>query len=345
MNCIRIGEKMEVSLVQISASFFDILGLCRPYAMKDHRIENSNNISMFKNYFKITYRNLLRQKVYSFLNLSGLAIGLACSILIFLYVQDELSYDRFHEKSDRTYRLLEHFQDEGNGEHSASQPFPAGPTFQSEYPDEVAYAVRLFNFQSPSLALANKESDKAFNESRVFFADSTFLDVFDFNLISGSRETALDNPNSILITASMARKYFPDEDPLGKFLELQGIHNLKVVGVLEDSPKNAHFQFDFIISFSSLKTMVWWSISKKLVLESVLDVCCSRKKMSPKIKSSRVFQNSLISIFLVLSKNTSHLNFNHSQIYICTQISIMRLKRTAILIVFTFSVLSHFLCC
>ncbi len=243
------GSKLSADL----RFFFDILGLCRPYAMKDHRIENSNNISMFKNYFKITYRNLLRQKVYSFLNLSGLAIGLACSILIFLYVQDELSYDRFHEKSDRTYRLLEHFQDEGNGEHSASQPFPAGPTFQSEYSDEVAYAVRLFNFQSPSLALANKESDKAFNESRVFFADSTFLDVFDFKLISGSRETALDNPNSILITTSMARKYFPDEDPLGKFLELQGIHNLKVVGVLEDSPKNAHFQFDFIISFSSLK--------------------------------------------------------------------------------------------
>lgn len=208
---------------------------------------------MFKNYFKITYRNLLRQKVYSFLNLSGLAIGLACSILIFLYVNDELSYDRFHEKSDRIYRMVEHFEDEGNGEHSASQPFPTGPTLQSEYPTEVVQAVRLFNFQSPTLALSNKEADKAFNESRVFFADSTFLDVFDFNLISGNQETALDNPNSILITASMARKYFPDEDPMGKFLELQGRQNLEVVGVLEDSPKNAHFQFDFIISFSSLK--------------------------------------------------------------------------------------------
>lgn len=233
--------------------FLDVLGLCRPFAMKNHKIENSNSISMFRNYFKITYRNLFRQKVYSFLNLSGLAIGLACSLLIFLYVNDELSYDRFHEKSDRIFRVLEHFQSEGNGEHSASQPFPAGPTLQSEYPSEIAQAVRLFNFQSPTLALSNKESDKAFNESRVFFADSTFLGVFDFNLISGNRESALDNPNSILITASMARKYFPEEDPMGKFLELQGRQNLEVVGVLEDSPKNAHFQFYFIISFSSLK--------------------------------------------------------------------------------------------
>lgn len=208
---------------------------------------------MFKNYFKTTYRGLLRQKVYSFLNLSGLAIGLACSILIFLYVNDELGYDRFHSKSDRIYRVLEHFESEGNGEHSASQPFPAGPTLQSEYPSEIAQAVRLFNFQSPTLALSNKEADKAFNESRIFFADSTFLSVFDFKLLAGNRETALDNPSSILITTSMAKKYFPGEDPVGKFLELQGRQNLQVVGVLEDAPKNAHFQFDFIISFSSLK--------------------------------------------------------------------------------------------
>ncbi|MEP1097040.1 MAG: FtsX-like permease family protein [Cyclobacteriaceae bacterium] len=246
---IENGSKVKADI----RFLFDVVGLCRPFALKNHKITNSNSISMFRNFFKITYRNLLRQKVYSFLNLSGLAIGLACSILIFLYVNDELSYDRFHEKSDRIYRVLEHFESEGNGEHSASQPFPAGPTLQSEYPSEIAQAVRLFNFQSPTLALSNKEADKAFNESKVFFVDSTFLDVFDFKLISGNRESALDDPNVILITASMARKYFPDEDPMGKFLELQGRQNLEVVGVLEDSPKNAHFQFDFIISFSSLK--------------------------------------------------------------------------------------------
>lgn len=243
------GNKLRADL----RFWLDVLGLCRPFAMRNHKIENTNSIAMFKNYFKITYRNLLRQKVYSFLNLSGLAIGLACSILIFLYVNDELSYDRFHEKSDRIYRVLEHFESEGNGEHSASLPFPTGPTLQSEYPSEITQAVRLFNFQSPTLAVANKEAEKAFNESRVFFADSTFLKVFDFELLTGSKETALDNPGSVLITRSMARKYFPDEDPVGKFLEIQGRQNVQVVGVLEDSPTNAHFQFDFIVSFSTLK--------------------------------------------------------------------------------------------
>ncbi len=233
--------------------WIDVIGLCRPFAFKKSNSENSNTIAMWRNYFKITYRNLFRQKVYSFLNLSGLAIGLACSILIFLYVSDELSYDRFHEKSDRIYRVLEHFESEGNGEHSASLPFPTGPTLQQEFPDQIAQSVRLFNFQSPTLALANKAADKAFNESRVFFADSTFLKVFDFELLVGNKETALDAPNTILITASMAKKYFPEQDPVGKNLELQGRQNLEVVGVFRDPPKNAHFQFDFIISFSSLK--------------------------------------------------------------------------------------------
>ncbi|MEQ9301449.1 MAG: FtsX-like permease family protein [Cyclobacteriaceae bacterium] len=231
----------------------DVITLCRPFAFKKQPIENTNTMAMLRNYFKITYRNLFRQKVYSFLNISGLAIGLACSILIFLYVSDELSYDRFHEKSERIYRVLERFESEGNGEHSASLPFPTGPTLQQEFPDQIAQSVRLFNFQSPTLALANKVADKAFNESRVFFADSTFLNVFDFELLVGNKETALDDPNTILITASMAKKYFPEEDPVGKNLELQGRQNLEVVGVFRDPPKNAHFQFDFIVSFSSLK--------------------------------------------------------------------------------------------
>ncbi|WP_185154527.1 ABC transporter permease [Fulvivirga sp. M361] len=208
---------------------------------------------MLKNYFKVTWRNFVRQKVYSLLNVSGLAIGLACFILTFLYIQDELSYDRFHTKSDRTYRVLERFESEGVGEHSASLPFPAGSTLKNDFPRQVEHSVRLFNFQSPTLALSNKPADKAFNESKIFFADSSFLDVFDFQLLAGNRKNVLDQPNSILITPSMAKKYFADEDPMGKLLEFQGSQNLKVTGILEDAPLNAHFQYDFIISFSSLK--------------------------------------------------------------------------------------------
>ena len=208
---------------------------------------------MLKNYLKVTYRNFLRQKVYSLINLSGLAIGIACCVLICIFIYDELSYDTFHTKSDRIYRVLEKFESEGVGEHSASLPFPTGPALQTDFSRQVEQVVRFFNFQSPSLALANKAADKGFNEPNIFFADSTFFKVFDFKLISGDKSTALDDPNSILITRSMAKKYFEDEDPMGKVLEFQGNQNLMVTGVLEDTPSNAHFQFDFIASFSSLK--------------------------------------------------------------------------------------------
>lgn len=232
--------------------FIDILGLCRPFAFRKRR-HNSNQIAMLKNYLKITYRNFIKQKVYSTLNVSGLAIGIACSILILMYINDELSYDKFHSKSHRTYRVLEKFESEGVGEHSASLPFPSGPALKNDFERQVEHMVRFFNFQSPSLALSNTAADKGFNESNIFFADSTFFNVFDFELIGGSRETALAEPNSIIITRSMAKKYFSEEDPMGKTLEFQGNQNLLVTGVMEDTPKNAHFQIDFVISFSSLK--------------------------------------------------------------------------------------------
>ncbi len=208
---------------------------------------------MFYNYLKVTYRNFINQKVYSTINISGLAIGLTCFILIFLYIQDELSYDQFHDKSEHTYRLVEHFESEGVGEHSASQPFPAGPTLAADFDAQIVAMTRMFNFQSPSLALANREKERAFNESRIFFVDSTFFDVFDFELLVGDRETVIDEPNSILLTELMVAKYFGEENPLGKVLEFQGNQNLKVTGILADTPLNSHFQFDFLGSFSSLK--------------------------------------------------------------------------------------------
>ncbi len=230
----------------------EVLDLFRPFAIK--RFPKINNTIMFKNYFTVTYRNFSRQKVYSLLNIGGLAIGLTCFILTFLYIEDELSYDRFHTNSDRIYRVLERFESEGVGEHSASLPFPTGPTLQQEFSADIKQSVRLFNFQSPTLTLANKSEDKAFNESRVFFADSSFLEVFDFKLLKGNRKTALDQPNTLLITESMADKYFSGQEPIGQTLEFQGTQNLEVGGILEDAPENAHFQYDFIISFSSLKS-------------------------------------------------------------------------------------------
>ena len=230
--------------------FFEVFDLLRPFAIKMPM--GTTQISMFHSYFKVTYRNIINQKVFSFINISGLAIGLTCFLLIFLYIQDELSYDRFHTDSEDIYRLAELFESDGVGEHSASVPFPTGPVLMQEFPAEVKGQVRFFNFQSPTVALANREADKAFNESRFFFADPSFLEVFDFEMVAGDPTSALDNPEALLITESMAKKYFGDEDPVGQLLEFQGRQPLQVTGVLKDAPDNVHFQFDFIASFSSL---------------------------------------------------------------------------------------------
>ncbi|WP_165824115.1 ABC transporter permease [Pseudochryseolinea flava] len=207
---------------------------------------------MYKNYFQVFKRNLLRQKAYAALNIFGLAIGLACFVLISLYIRDEMSFDRMHTKSDRIFRMHEILESEGVGERSASLPFPVAEALQVDFPDQVEQYVRFFNFQSPALAMSTIDHEKEFYESRAFFTDSTFFDVFDFNLITGSKATALDHTNSVIITQSMAKKYFGDTNPMGKYLVFQGEHNLLVTGVLEDVPQSTHFQFDFLISFSTL---------------------------------------------------------------------------------------------
>lgn len=231
---------------------FDVMDLFRPFAINRDRNSPFSTFTLLENYFKVSYRNFLRQKVYSSINVAGLAIGLACFILIFLYIQDELSYDKFHTKHDRIYRLVEHFESEGVGEHSASQPFPVAHTLHTDFPGQVEEVVRLFNFQSPSLSLSNVSREREYNESRIFLVDSTFFKIFDFKLLKGDIRHALSEPNSILLTKSMVEKYFGDEDPMGKVLQFQGDQDLLVKGVLEDAPLNAHFQFDFLISFSTL---------------------------------------------------------------------------------------------
>jgi putative ABC transport system permease protein len=208
---------------------------------------------MFKNYFTIFKRSLIKQKGYSFLNVFGLAIGIACFFLICFYIRDEFSYDRFHGKADRIFRMHEIFESDGVGERSASLPFPVAEAILNDYKGQVEQSVRFFNFQSPSLALATINNAKEFNESRLFFTDSTFFNVFDFNLIEGDKKSALRETNTIVLTEQMAKKYFGDQSPIGKYLRFQGSTNLLITGVLENVPTNAHFQFDFLVSFSTLK--------------------------------------------------------------------------------------------
>jgi putative ABC transport system permease protein len=210
---------------------------------------------MLKNYFKTALRNLLNNKTYSLINIAGLAIGIACFMLIYLFVKDELSYDKFHSKADRIFRLTEKIDLEGQGgEHSSSNPFPVMRAMLTDYPQYIEEGVRLFDFQQPTLTL--QYEDQRFNEKKIFFADSTFFKVFDFPLEAGDKNNVLANPNSIVLTKNLANKYFGDENAMGKTLIYEGTVNLLVTGIFGDLSSQSHFDFDCLISFSTVNQII-----------------------------------------------------------------------------------------
>lgn len=232
----------------------DVLLLFRPEIIKHFQFPHYsfNQFYMLKHYLKIAWRNTLRERMYALINIIGLAIGIASCLIIVLYVNDELSYDRFHTKADRIYRANEFIEGPDASERSASMPFPFGTAIVNDFPHLIESSVRLFNYQAPTLALAYEEGEKAFNEPNLFFVDSTFFKVFDFPLVEGDTATALANPHSIVITESMATKYFEGEDPIGKVLKFRGQMDLIVTAIAKDVPANSHVHFDFLVSFSSL---------------------------------------------------------------------------------------------
>ena len=203
---------------------------------------------MLKNYLKIALRNILRHKGYSLINVLGLAIGMACCILILLYVQDELSYDRYHENADRVYRLATDRIVGDKSIQSAQTPTAWGPALVSDY-SEVVSMVR---FKTPNSRWLIKYEEKEFWEKGFFFADSTVFDIFSYSFVQGNPRTALNGPNKVVINESTARKYFGDDNPMGKIFNAEDFLMLTVTGIVEDMPENSHFHYDFLVSFASL---------------------------------------------------------------------------------------------
>jgi len=211
--------------------------------------------SLLPNHLKVAIRNVKNNRLTTLLNVGGLAIGLACFILIAMYVWDELGYDRFHRHADRIYRINDIRMTDGVGESMASTVTPAAEALLNDYPGQIEEAVRLFNFATPSLAVSyHTESGeiKKFNESGFYFADPGFFDLFDFPLAEGNPETALSAPYTVVLTREMARKYFGNENPIGKTLRFEDKRDLTVTGVLENIPYNSHIQVDFLASFQTL---------------------------------------------------------------------------------------------
>ncbi|PKQ65550.1 hypothetical protein BZG02_00665 [Labilibaculum filiforme] len=223
---------------------------------------------MFKNFFINLFRNFSRNKFYTSINVVGLSVGLMCTILILLFVQDELSYDKYNVNHERIIRLGSDFTLGGNRDRIATSPLPFGPTFAEEFP-EVEQFVRFHASGKQQF----KYGEKEFYEERISYVDSSVFKVFSFPLLKGNPEKALTQAYSIVLNETLAKKYFNDEDPMGKVLLVGENVPYTVSGVMKDLPLNSHFKFNAFYSmkslenirgaeeFNSLQPVSFWSFS------------------------------------------------------------------------------------
>jgi putative ABC transport system permease protein len=199
---------------------------------------------MLKSYFKIAFRNLVKNKGISFINITGLAIALTCSILIVLHIKNELSYDTQHSKYERIFRVLTIDKALGVSSNLVGITLPAlGPAMKEEFP-EVIESVRL---SRSGKNLIEYNNNTLYTEDLVY-AESTMFSVFDFNLISGERNEILTRPNTAVISETMSEKIFGDENPIGKTFKLDNITDVEVAGIMEDVPSTSHLGMDVVIS-------------------------------------------------------------------------------------------------
>lgn len=211
---------------------------------------------MFKNYIKTSLRNIFRQRSYILINFIGLTIGMTICILLFLFVQYESSYDRFHPHADRIYRVISQDQDENGIDTFIFTPAPLAPALLGDFP-EIENAVR---FSDNEIEITSK--GRRFYET-VFFADKEIFDIFAVKLIQGNKNSALEDPRSLLISENSAKKYFKDANPVGQTVSFWGETDYTITGVFEDIPKNSHLRFELLGSFENFhrRHQNQWGIS------------------------------------------------------------------------------------
>jgi len=201
---------------------------------------------MLKNYIKIAIRNITKYKGYSLINIFGFAVGITCCLMIIMFLLDELSYDQFYPNANNIYRVAHYGVVNNRVDHTARTSPPLAKVFAEELP-EVKAVTKCRNYGFPVF----RYKDKVFSEERVFSVDPTFFDVFQLPFIRGNPSTALARPDAIILTRSMAKKYFGDEDPLNKIINSDNRQDYSVTAVIEDVPENSHFHFDFLRSLEN----------------------------------------------------------------------------------------------
>ena len=204
---------------------------------------------MGRHFLRVTMRYLMRQKMYTAINIVGLAIGLACCVMLLLFVRDEWRYDRHHEHRDRIYRVASSWRHNLTGvlEHNAKGPYPLAEALRREVP-EIPHIVRFF----PRQALVS-HGPKRFFETRLFAADPNIFDVFTIPLLRGDPATVFDPPLAVVISSDMARKYFGQADPIGRKLRANDKIDFTVTGIFQPIPAHSHFHFDFLVSLSQIE--------------------------------------------------------------------------------------------
>lgn len=333
--------------------WFQVINYLRPFAISKSSPTFLLNYGMFRNYFKISIRNIYKQKLYAAINIGGLAVGLCCFILIFLFVQHELSYDRSYENADRIYRIIRKYQADETHlypgyEYSASTTAILAPTLAQEFP-EVTAATTVDN----QAALLGLDQGDKFLEVGLL-ADPHFLEVFNYTFTHGSAKTALDNPNSIVLTESLSKKIFGNGDPIGQTLIYQNgtpnrfeeeIHigeSYMVTGVINDPPDNISFRFSFIASILSNSDYVneikgslwvsansWWtylSLSKGVdpkLFQDKLPLALNKDKEEEE-KEEKYAVQSLTEVYLQTNVNDYlSLHANQRYIYLFSGIAII----------------------
>ncbi len=202
---------------------------------------------MFKNYLKIAYRNLIKHKSFSLINIFGLSFGITCCVLILAYIGYELSYDSYHTNANNIFRIASQRTTLGRTRELAVAPGPAGPTLIKDYP-EVIDAVRFM----PTVKRAFAYKDKKFFETGVLYADQSVFNVFSFDLIEGDPDTALEAPFTMVLTPETAQRYFGNESPIGKIIKWDNNFEYQITGLVKSPPPNSHFTFNVLASFSTL---------------------------------------------------------------------------------------------
>jgi len=228
--------------------WFQVINYLRPFAIRNDLLTQLNPFFMFRSYFKIAWRNLFKQKLYSIINVSGMTVGMTCFILLALFIQYESSYDQQHEKADRVYRVAQEHEGytfRGTNKYAVTC-VPLVPAMREQFP-EVEAATMFTTLQ----ALFWKEG-QAYYENGLY-ADSAFFDVFDYTVLEGNMEEALQDKDAVILTETFAKKYFGDVSPLGQLMEQRDDRRVTVKAVIEDVPKNQHLDFDFITSIENYR--------------------------------------------------------------------------------------------